>query len=200
MPGRGSTDWRAPLEGERTTQHNCARRTSWRPPCRRSALGAQGAACGPSPASRARGGLSALDTMADDVPVQNPHARTRGPVDRRRGKCKRSRPDRHGIARARGTSLTSARQRHPSRPASKPCPGTRGSRPRGPARRAAIALNACALGQRHLAAVVDEGWASMPIALGSLRTDDGAMSLSASDSHKRGTICSRAWAGTSAGP
>lgn len=32
---------------------------------------------------------SALDTMADDVPVnQGPHARTRGPVDRRRGRCK----------------------------------------------------------------------------------------------------------------
>jgi hypothetical protein len=48
--------------------------------------------------------------------------------------------------------------------------------------------------------LVDEGWASMPIALGSLRTDDGAMPLTASDSHKRRTICSTARAGRSAGP
>ena len=59
--------------------------------------------------------------------------------------------------------------------------------------------HALLLGQRRLAAVVDEGWASMPIALGSLRTDDGAMPLTAFDSHKRRTIGSRAWAGRSAG-
>jgi hypothetical protein len=72
----------------------------------------------------------ALDTMADDVPVNK--ILTRGPAGPSivaRGTCKRSRPDRHGIARARGTPLTSARQRQPSRPASKPCSGTRGSRP-----------------------------------------------------------------------
>ena len=77
---------------------------------------------------------SAVDTIADDVPVNKIFTRTRGRVDRRRGKCKRSRPDRHGIARARRASLNSARQRQPPRPASEPRPRTRGSRLRGSAR------------------------------------------------------------------
>jgi hypothetical protein len=56
------------------------------------------------------------------------------------------------------------------------------------------------VGEPHRAAgrALVRGWASMPIAAGPWRTEDGGMAVTAYDSQSRGTIGSTAWAGMSA--